>query len=518
MLSTAPESLTADAKREELGLVLQSPLFSRSPSLAHLLSYLCDKALAGESDRIKEYSVALDVFGRSASFDQDADSIVRVQANRLRKRLADYYREEGAAHSIRITIPVGQYIPVFQEQPSDLGVPDFPATAPQTSILEPLRDRPKPALRRLLWIAPGAIGLSILLFSFHEWHISANRITNATSPAQQTSTEPATGLPQLGEVRIVAGLNHTYVDRSGKIWSPDSYFTGGTAERSPVRHIWRTLDPTIYRSSRQGDFRYDIPLKPAIYELHLHFAENFYGPEETGDGGEGSRVMNVLLNGRPLLTDFDVIADCGEARTADVKVFTDVVPASDGLLHLGFSSAAGGKAMISAIELFPGVRGRMRPLRIVARDEPYYSNDSHWWSSDVYFKGGQLAAGEHPALGTDDPELYETERWGHFSYAIPVTPGKYALTLHFIDRTLQTTNHDGGSELPASNLQPRTFDIFCNRKTIVHDLNIIKQAGENRPLVRKITGLEPNAQGKLLLEFEPLAGYATITAIEVLPQ
>ena len=166
--------------------------------------------------------------------------------------------------------------------------------------------------------------------------------------------------------------------------------------------------------------------------------------------------------------------------------------------------------MISAIEILPGTRGRIRPVRIVARDVPYYSNDSHWWSSDVYFKGGQASASEESASETDDPELYETERWGHFSYAIPVTPGKYTVILHFIEHSSvanQETSPEG-----------RLFSVFCNGKAIVKDLNIQEEVGENRPLERKITGLEPNAQGKLLLEFIPTKNYATISAIEVLPQ
>ena len=57
------------------------------------------------------------------------------------------------------------------------------------------------------------------------------------------------------------------------------------------------------------------------------------------------------------------------------------------------------------------MRGQIRPVRIVARDVPYYSNDSRWWSPDAYFKGGQISSSQEPAQGTDDPEFYETERW-----------------------------------------------------------------------------------------------------------
>ena len=64
----------------------------------------------------------------------------------------------------------------------------------------------------------------------------------------------------------------------------------------------------------------------------------------------------------------------------------------------------------------------------------------------------------------------------------------------------------------------RLFSLFCNGKVILRDVNLIKEAGENHPLVRKRSGLEPNAQGKLLFEFVPTRKYATVSAIEVVPQ
>jgi hypothetical protein len=285
-----------------------------------------------------------------------------------------------------------------------------------------------------------------------------------------------------------------------------------------MQHIWRTQDSSIYRSSRQGDFRYDIPLKAGTYELHLHFAETFYGPEEIGGGGEGSRVMTVNANGKMLLNDFDVVMDAGGSRTADIKVFTGVSPAEDGQLHLNFSSVRGGSAMLSAIEILPGLAERQRPVRLVARDVPYYSDDSRWWGPDNYFKGGQLAASDQPASDGDDPEMFETERWGHFSYAIPVAPGRYTATFYFIERRFDSANRDRYGEVDATSQGGRVFSVFCNGKVILHDLDLIKLGGANHPVARKVNSLEPNAQGKLLLEFVPTRNYATVTAIEVLPQ
>jgi hypothetical protein len=255
--------------------------------------------------------------------------------------------------------------------------------------------------------------------------------------------------------------------------------------------------------------------------LRLHFAETYYGPEDVGGGGEGSRLIAVTANGKPLLDNFDVVADAGGSRTADVKVFTDISPAADGMLHLNVNSVQGGRGMLSAIEILPGTSGRIRPVRIITRDSAYYSNDSQWWRADEYFKGGQIASREDSVVGTDDTELYESERWGNFSYAIPVPPGKYRVVLHFIEKRFGPNNRDkyfGPPHDPNAGVGARIFSVYCNGKAIVKDLDIFKEAGENRPLIRTIGGLEPNAQGKLVLEFVPVKDYATVTAIEVLPE
>ena len=284
-----------------------------------------------------------------------------------------------------------------------------------------------------------------------------------------------------------------------------------------MQHIGRTQDPGFYRTSRQGQFRYAIPLKKGIYELRLHFAETVYDPESTGTGGEGSRLMTVRANGKTLLNRFDIVADAGASRTADVKVFTEIAPAADGMLHLEFSAEDGKQAILSAIEILPGFRGHIRPARILARQTPYYSNDSQWWSPDNYFEGGQLVFYPVPVSGTDDPELYETERWGNFSYAIPVTPGRYSVSLYFAARH---GDWDQPSSLSGEHLAPTAhiFNVFCNGQALLKDFNLPKEARQADVVIRKFTGLEPNAQGKMLLNFVPVEGYATVTGIEVLPQ
>src|SRR6516165_949757 len=108
-----PTSTDFVEERNELQRILSSGIFHRAPNLALLLNYVCAKHFEGASEQIKEYNIAVDALGRPADFDQKRDSIVRVEAHRLRKRLREYYEADGAVHAIRIDIPPGQYAPKF---------------------------------------------------------------------------------------------------------------------------------------------------------------------------------------------------------------------------------------------------------------------------------------------------------------------------------------------------------------------------------------------------------------------
>jgi hypothetical protein len=520
------EPADLEPQRAELEAVLRSEQFMRAPTLAHLLKYLCEKLFAGEARQIKEYSVGVEVFHRGASFDQDADSIVRVEANRLRKRLAAYYAGEGASHRLHIGIPLGQYVPEFKaaaRQAEVEAVPAAPTAAGGLGMVSAGARRMARWFRlpgaRGWWIAAGAAVL--LLGAGCTWLILRQRTqtpaAGGSSAAPASQAEPELGPPVGEEVRILAGSGRSFVDHAGKLWSADSWFDGGTAMKSSVQQIWRTQNPDFYRTSREGQFRYAIPLQKGIYELRLHFAETVYGPESGGGDGEGSRLMTVRANGKTLLSRFDIVADAGASRTADVKVFAGIQPAADGLLHLEFSGEEGKQALLSAIEILPGYRGHIRPVRLLARVTPYYSNDSHWWSPDNYFEGGQLASYAAPVAGTDDPELYETERWGNFSYAIPVTPGKYSVNLYFAVRHGdwdQASSVSGDGRAAVAHI----FDVFCNGNALLKKFDPAREARQTDVVIRKFTSLEPNAQGKLLLSFVPVDGYATVTGIEVLPQ
>ncbi|MCC6858196.1 MAG: tetratricopeptide repeat protein [Bryobacterales bacterium] len=110
------DSPSPQAAWSQLGKVLASKHFARSPRLSRFLKFTVEQFLAGQADSLKEYLIGVEVFGRPESFDPRTDAIVRVQAVALRSRLAAYYENEGARDPVGIEYPKGSYVPVIRER------------------------------------------------------------------------------------------------------------------------------------------------------------------------------------------------------------------------------------------------------------------------------------------------------------------------------------------------------------------------------------------------------------------
>ncbi|WP_237216558.1 hypothetical protein [Falsiroseomonas oryziterrae] len=115
-MSEVERTIGTSEIREELERILASGEFDASDRNRKFLSYVVDEALGGRGERIKAYTIATTVFGRSTDFDPQVDSIVRIEAGRLRRALERYYLTAGRADGVRITIPRGGYVPVFERQ------------------------------------------------------------------------------------------------------------------------------------------------------------------------------------------------------------------------------------------------------------------------------------------------------------------------------------------------------------------------------------------------------------------
>ena len=116
------ESLSAERIREELEKILSSVTFHGSAAQAKLLRYLVEQSLEGNQESVKEYSIGVDALGRPDSFDPRRDNIVRVQAGRLRSRLARYYESEGLDDPVRIEFPKGAYTATFHTDGATPGI------------------------------------------------------------------------------------------------------------------------------------------------------------------------------------------------------------------------------------------------------------------------------------------------------------------------------------------------------------------------------------------------------------
>ncbi len=99
--------------RPALDRILADSQFHATERHRKLLRYLVDEFFAGRSGQVKAYTIAIDVFGRPASFDPATDPIVRVEASRLRAALTQYYETVGDKAGLRIELPKGNYVPHF---------------------------------------------------------------------------------------------------------------------------------------------------------------------------------------------------------------------------------------------------------------------------------------------------------------------------------------------------------------------------------------------------------------------
>ena len=119
---------SAEQVHAQIQRIFLCPAFSVSDILRRFLSYIVDETLYGRSNTIKEYTIAVNVLNKPASFKPQHDAIVRIHAGRLRRALNYYYKEQGIADEIEITVPKGTYVPVFGNMQITESKPDAEET------------------------------------------------------------------------------------------------------------------------------------------------------------------------------------------------------------------------------------------------------------------------------------------------------------------------------------------------------------------------------------------------------
>jgi TolB-like protein len=177
-----------DEVRAQLERMTASDDFIRSPQLGAFLRFVVEAVLQGKSDRVKAYTIGVDVLRRDAKFDPQLDPIVRVEATRLRRTIDRYYAGLGADDAIRIDLPRGSYIPTFSRRPA------FPGATAQSSTLDRFWSI------RLLAVAAVALIVIAAVVALSQRHVPAPNVA-ATPPGTAASIAaalpPGNGLPVL---------------------------------------------------------------------------------------------------------------------------------------------------------------------------------------------------------------------------------------------------------------------------------------------------------------------------------
>jgi hypothetical protein len=496
------EPISREAERRELEAVAEA--LGRSSRLAHLLRYVGEKYFHGESGQLTEYNIATEVFGRSkATFDAGEDAIARVEAHRLRKRLKDYYKGAGKDRPIQVSIPLGTYIPSFThgvpEPPSQTLTGVHPAPA-AVSLLKQPRSWLFALLAAGLAVAAAAAFYAVILPH------SRAAIATPTPPPPEAAWPPGAPPPAAVPLRILAGYSgEPQTDSAGEIWQSDRYVHGGGPWRRPEGPIARTSDPLLFQQWRTGDFTYDIPLRPGVYELHLYFITS-------DSSSEINSTFNIKINGGLVLSGFDINSDSLGDNIADERIFRDLSPAGDGRLHIAFASERGAP-QLNALELLPGIPRKQLPIRLVMQRTSFTDHSGQFWHPDDYFMNGRLSDQRQQVVGSPDPGLFATERYGHFTYALPADPrDRYTLVLHFAEFYFGPGVSGGGGA------GSRVFRVLCNGETLLDNFDIYKEAGSLHTLTETFYHLKPSAQGKLNLTFEPIVNNATVSSLEVLDE
>lgn len=150
--------------------IVASPLFMKSPRLCSFLTYICELSIRGRADEINELNIGEALFERARNYDPSADGIVRSHASRLRQRLDQYFTEEGAHETVRLVIPKGGYIPVFEQRaPSLTDSETTPSARYQSPRPSPARPDAKEAVgkrSRLLWILGTALTVACIVIVY----------------------------------------------------------------------------------------------------------------------------------------------------------------------------------------------------------------------------------------------------------------------------------------------------------------------------------------------------------------
>jgi len=207
--ATSPVEITPDTVRQALEKILASPRFATADRLSRFLRYTVEETLNGQTDKLKESLLGIDVFGRKPTYDPRVDAVVRTEAVKLRARLREYYESDGAEDEVIIDLPKGGYVPAFRtrDKLTDATPPPITETAAQ------------PTPRRWMSISAGALIVGVLAVSVYLTTRGHTRSFNpAANDLSSIAVLPFADLsPDRDQEYFCDGMTEEIIDELSKI-------------------------------------------------------------------------------------------------------------------------------------------------------------------------------------------------------------------------------------------------------------------------------------------------------------
>lgn len=299
--------------------IVNSPTFARSERLGSLLTYVCDLTLRGREAEINEQKIGQAVFGRPRDYDSAVDGIVRSQASRLRQRLEMYFQHEGADEPLRVTIPRGGYVPVFETQGmrgtqpaiteprAVISAPPLPAAVPAPN------ETPGSSLtsRSLPW------GLSLLLASMlltlwiHDR--TALRSTPVTAPSTHlfwsrlfTKNQPVTIVAPDSGLVLYHGMSGKEIDLKEYLEAGYRSESNGPPDTSPkaAKQDW-LLDLANRRYTSIVDLNAILPIRDRARALGAAVSVRYARDLRPNDLKRGTVVLLGAYSANPWVELFE---------------------------------------------------------------------------------------------------------------------------------------------------------------------------------------------------------------------
>ena len=312
MPRTSANDVVKEQRRQLVQQVASSQYFAKSNRLREMFMYVCDRVLDDDVAEIHEQEVGRRVFGRSPDYDTAADNTVRVHASMLRKRVEQYFANEGSCEAIVIEIPRGNYAPVFQPRKPKVVAPEQPLPSRDMPLPEPALARSSFGWQPWLSVALSALLVLVSLLLL----LNRNRSPQPSQPfasaptvrqfwSQLFQTKRSTDLV-LGDATL--GL---YEERTGKTVALSEYYDRSYITSANAQVSSGKLDPDLAKIlllKRQTNYG-DVGLLDSLTELahqeqsdaKVRFARDYSFREIKSDNA----VLLGNLTSNPWIEPFD---------------------------------------------------------------------------------------------------------------------------------------------------------------------------------------------------------------------